>query len=202
MFAIEALGYLRERIATLRIGLLWLLLVGASALAGALEAVAWPMLALACAWFILVFRLWDDWEDRTLDRHNHPNRQLVRTRHPQIFVTTLWVLASGLAACTAWLAGLHHALALVCVIACLLVLYRWTADRPALRPLRAGLVLAKYPAWVLLLAGPPWSALALAAALMAYMLPVVDEYRETGPHLLPTAGIVTMALIGLWLLAA
>ncbi|AHF00334.1 hypothetical protein [Thioalkalivibrio paradoxus] len=200
-FATDAAGYLRERILTPRIGLLWLLVFAATA-ATVAEPRPWAWLAVAAAWFLLVFRLGDDLADLDFDRRYHPQRRLVRSRETSAFRLMLVFLVAGLVVLTAWVAGTVQALGLLLLVAALAGVYRWTQDRPELRPLRIALVLGKYPAWILLLADRPWQGLTLAAALAVFVPPALHELRAVGRAMLVPVAAVAAAVIAVWVLAA
>jgi 4-hydroxybenzoate polyprenyltransferase len=196
MFATEAHEYLVERILKVRIGLLWLLLLAGALLAGG-HPPAW--LALAGALFVLAFRLWDDLADREYDRGSLPQRCLVRSEAVQSFRALLGFLLAALAGLVLVIAGGRRALAFLGLVAVFLAMYRITGDRPGLRPLRVVLVLAKYPAFVLLLAQRPGEPIALWAALGVFLPPLLDEVRGTGAGVLvPAAVFLGMAFLA-WL---
>jgi 4-hydroxybenzoate polyprenyltransferase len=143
-------AYAAERLPLRLLAPITALLALASAAAGwpgpaALTAEAGHALLL-----FVQFRLWDDLADRHRDRERHPGRVLCRAVSPRPVVRACLVLAAvnlsaallrgGVAFGT--LAGLTLALG---------ALYRLRGDRTALTD---HLLLAKYPAIVLVLAGP------------------------------------------------
>ena len=100
---------------------------------------------------LLQFRLWDDLADRSADAVTHPHRVLVQTRSTQPFVTlniALALLNIGLS-----VRGSESALA----VSTLLTLNAALGLMYALRTHRSigvdQLLLAKYPAFVLIVAG-------------------------------------------------
>ncbi len=199
MFATEARRYLAERILRPRIVLLWLLLLAGCLAAGDFPPARWPWPALVCALFILAFRLWDDLADREHDRARHADRCLVRAAEVRPFHIALWLLLAALAGLLGLLAGAARGLALLALVSAFLALYRLTAGRPGARPWRVALVLAKYPACVLLLARDPGAALAPLAALGVYLPLLLHEARDSGPAILPPAAVF-LGLAGLaWL---
>lgn len=193
MFVNEARRYLAERILSPRIGLLWLFL-SACALPMAGAGRSW--VAAAAALFILAFRLWDDLADLEHDRLRHPGRVLLRTPDLRSFQVAQWALLALLALSLAGLAGGTRSALFLLLVAAFLANYRLSSGRPALRPMRAALVLAKYPAFILLTAEQPGAPLALGAAAAAYIVPLVDEVRSSGAAVLPPATILfTLALL-------
>lgn len=199
MFRTEGRQYLGERVLKARIGLLWLLLLAGALLVGDYPLARLPWLALAGAVFVLAFRLWDDLADLEYDRRRHPQRCLVRSLDVRPFRTTLWLLLAALAGLFATLADGARALAFLGLVAAFLAMYRVTGNRHELRPLRALLVLAKYPAFVLLLAPRPGEPIALLAAFGVFLPPLLDEVRSTGSGiLLPAAALVGLAFLA-WL---
>ena len=168
-------AYLRERFPPS------LYLPLAVAIAGASAAAATPrwrgfVFDVVFALLLLAqFRLWDDLADRTTDARVHPDRVLVRTAdlsQPVAFCGALGILnicvavwrdASGLAIAT--LAALNAALAV------------WYLARHGASAAGDQLLLAKYPAFVLIVAGErtlaaPWpvagAAVLIYAAACAY----------------------------------
>lgn len=195
MFTTEAVSYLSERILTIRVGLVWLmLLVGVL-----LTSAHLPWLAVATALFILAFRLWDDLADLAYDRQHHPQRCLVRSADVKTFHVAQWTLLAGVAGMVQLFAGSTRALIFLGLVMGLFAIYRATAQRPRLRSLRVILVVAKYPAFILLLALRPGDSFVLIVALAAYLLPLLDEIRSSGPGILvPAAGFVGLSLL-VWL---
>jgi 4-hydroxybenzoate polyprenyltransferase len=124
-----------------------------------------PLLALL---LLAQFRLWDDLADRERDRPNHPERVLVCAVHVAPFVAACVGLAIlNLFLALAW-NGLAGLAALALLNAAALAWYVW---RPAHRTGTSDLVLlAKYPAFVLVLGNPSaWrSPTSWAAALATY----------------------------------
>jgi hypothetical protein len=199
MFASDVRCYLKERVLRWRIGLVWLL-VFVGVLVTTDEPVSRiPGLVLITALFILVFRLWDDLADLQHDREHHPDRCLCRVQNLRPFRISLWLSVTVLLGLLLMLADGKRALALLAVMATFALLYGLTTGRPDLRRLRIPLVLAKYPAFVLLLADDPGDDIALLVALGVYIPPLVDEVRSTGPEILrPAATLIGLAALG-WL---
>lgn len=198
MFVTEALCYLQERIVSLRVALLWLLLWGC-ALSTAVEPLArLPWLAIVSALFIVAFRLWDDLADLEHDRRHSPGRCLVRATNLRPFHTAQWLLITLLAVLLVTV-GSAHALAFVCLVAVMFAMYRLTSGRAELRPFRQVAVLSKYPVFVLLVAHSPGDSGALLAALIAYLPPLIDEFRSSGAALLLPAVILTGFVLLAWL---
>lgn len=199
MFVTEVRCYLHERILKVRIGLLWLWLLACMSFAVTDPFSSLPWLATGSALFILAFRLWDDLADRDYDRQHYPGRCLTRTTKTIPFFTSLWLLLAALTLLLYSFEGIWRALAFLILIVAFFVIYRLTARQPKLRSLRVTLVLAKYPAFVLLLADYPGKSGALLVALVAYLPPLLDEVRSTGTAMLvPTAAIAALAALS-WL---
>jgi hypothetical protein len=202
MFRAESCQYLRERILKARIGLLWLLLLIGGLLTNAEPLTHLPWLALGSALFILAFRLCDDLADLAHDRAHHPQRCLVRSVDLQPFRAAQWFLFALLIWLLAMVAEGGRVLAFLVLVVAILALYRVTRNQAGLRPLRTVLVLAKYPAFVLLLARRPSEPGALLVALGIYLLPLLDEVRVSGLCiLLPAATCVGLACLT-WLALA
>jgi len=169
-------GWLRTRVLQPRIALLWLVVLAAVAAAGTNGALAWA--ALASAALIVQFRLWDDLEDVPHDRVHAPDRTLVRSADLRPCRVVLWgsilLLALAIAAVHEW----TRAGAYVLLVVAVAVLYRAMDPTGPRRALRSQLVLAKYPAFVLLLAADPTAPSALAAALVVYGVLGTYEWRD------------------------
>jgi 4-hydroxybenzoate polyprenyltransferase len=179
----ELAGWFRTRVLQPRIALLWLAVLAAVVAAGAGGAIAWT--ALASAALIVQFRLWDDLEDVPHDRMHAPDRTLVRSTNRRPFHVLLWasILLLGLA--IASMQGWTRAGAYVLLVAAVAVLYRAMGSSGPRRALRSQLVLAKYPAFVLLLAGDPTGPVALAAAGALYVVLGTYEWRDRKPESTP-----------------
>ena len=199
MFATDARCYLEERVLNLRVVLVWLLV-----LVGVLVTTADPLsqllgLAIITVLFILAFRLWDDLADLEHDRKHRPERCLTRVQNLWPFHALLWLTAAVVFNLLLLLAGEKRALCFLAMVAIFAVSYRLTEGRPALRPLRVLLVLAKYPTFVLLLADEPLDGSSVLVALGVFIPPLVDEVRSAGPDiLLPAATFFVLVAIG-WL---
>lgn len=197
LFATEARRYLDERILKPRIGLLWLLVLIGLLLVAAQPSSRWVLLASVSAMFVLAFRLWDDLADLAHDRNEHPERVLARSERIGSFRAALWLLMAALAVLVYFFGGIGRVVALVVLVAVLFANYRATAFRPGLRPTRAALVLAKYPAFVALLAAAPGDRIVPAVALGVYLPPLIDEVRSTGIGvLLPAAAVLGIGFLG------
>lgn len=192
MFKTEAVSYLSERILTIRIGLVWLMvLVGLL-----LTAAQLPWLAVASAMFILAFRLWDDLADLAYDRRHHPQRCLVRSVNLKPFHVVQWTLLAGLAGMVQFLAGDTRTLIFLGLVMTFFAIYHVTKERSSLRSLREILVVAKYPAFILLLAPHPGDSFTLIVALVAYLLPLLDEVGSSGPRIIiPAVGFVGLSVL-------
>lgn len=201
MFLSEAAHYLRERLLTVRILLLWLLLLAAIVLSSAERVVLLPGLAITSALFVLSFRLWDDLADLGYDRLHRPERSLLRSTDIRFFHAAQWFLIVVLTGLLLATTSHGQVVVFLCLVVFMWVMYRVTPNRPQLRPVRVGLVLAKYPALVMLLALEPGTLRALFAALGIYLLLVLYEIRSTGMAILmPSSVIAGFMLLAQWVL--
>lgn len=199
MFRTEGFQYLGERILTVRVVLLALVLLTGVVLTGTAPMAHLHWLILATCLFVLAFRLWDDLADLEFDRVHHPDRCLVRSADLRAFYLAQWFLLASLAGALMVIADFGRVLSFLGLVAALLVIYRVTADRPRLRPLRMVLVLAKYPAFILLLTQRHGEPVTLLTAFVSYLLPLVDELRSTGHGMLgPAALLLGLTFLG-WL---
>ena len=197
MWTADGLSYLKARMLSPRIVLLWLLLLGCAAPG---SGVGLPALSLAAALFILAFRLWDDLADLAHDREHHPERLLVRTPDLHLFRVSKWALLAALAALLGVVVGNTQVLVLLVLVAILSATYGITNGRPALRSARLALVLGKYPAFVLMLTRDPGEPLVLMAAAAAYLLPLIDEVRGYGQGVLLPATLLFGLASSAWLI--
>lgn len=197
MFWTEGREYLGERILKVRIVLLALLLLTGVVLTSADAMANLHWLVLATCLFVLAFRVWDDLADLEFDRLHHPARCLVHSADLRPFYASLWLLLASLAGLLTVFPQDRRILPFLGLMAAFLAIYRLTAGRPRLRSVRTVLVLAKYPAFVLLLAHRPDEPATLLTAFAVYLLPLLDEFRSTGPGMLVPAAV----LVGLTFLA-
>jgi 4-hydroxybenzoate polyprenyltransferase len=125
----------------------------------------WAIRSGLALFLIAQFRIWDDLADRERDRHAHPHRVLVAARAIWPFVAQAIVLAAINIALLSALEGVAAARRLLAVNGAAAAYYFLRAPR---RTIGSDLVLlAKYPAFVLLLCGtdPRPGRLVLALAL-------------------------------------
>lgn len=175
----ELLDYARTRILRGRIVLLWLIVLCACLVAGPLGGagrIVW--LAAACALLIAQFRLWDDLEDVAHDTAHHPERTLVRAADRDRYYAMLGVSIIVLMPLLAVFAGKFQAMAYLALVVGFWLMYRVVRALAPRRFVRSMLVLAKYPAFVLLLAGDPWRMWTVAVAMTLYLLLAVYEWRH------------------------
>lgn len=179
-------AYLRERLPWRLWGPVILLLTFAAAWAtNARTPGVWCQAVVLMSLLVVQFRLWDDLRDRDRDRETHPNRVLVRTdpRPFQRFVCAL--AAAGLA--VAWgMGGERPLLALSGLNLVFAALYAWI--RPALNKTlwRFPVLLAKYPAFVAIVAvaiGRPAAGRMTIAALLVYGGAQIFEAVHSSPTL-------------------
>lgn len=197
MFVTEARHYIAERLLTPRIGLLGLFLL---ACVLPVADTGWIVLIPTACLFILTFRLWDDLADLDYDRAFHSDRTLVLSSDLRLFHAVHWSLLVLFVLTLVELES-GSVTGFLILVAALWANYRLTAARSALRPWRAALVLAKYPAFVFLAAGQPGETPVLSAAAVAYLVPLIDEMRSSGVAILMPAAILSvLALLARWLL--
>ena len=170
----EALAYGRERLASWRIGLLVLAVLGLAFLADApgdgREAVWRTVLA---GLLVVSFRIWDDLADRDHDRTHHPARVLNRPAA----VGPVWVLLAGFGVLTAAVLGeLGSVRSLVVLLA---AVYQGLPRLTGNRFLRTQLVLAKYPAFIFILGISGWTGRVVACAAAAYLLVSLHEWSDS-----------------------
>jgi hypothetical protein len=126
-------------------------------------------------------RLWDDLADRDRDRREHPERVLCEA-NPAPFIAT----AVGLAIVNAWLlwslGGPRFGLKLLGLYGAVAVFYLLRPHHPT--AVSTALLLAKYPALLLVLAPAPTDHVALAIAMLAIYASVFTYevwHDPTGP---------------------
>jgi hypothetical protein len=138
---------------------------------------AWLIVAAVVALLVLQFRLWDDLEDRDRDRAGHPHRLVVRS-DPAPFRAWAGTLA-GLAALVALSAGgVTTFIATLALNVTALIAYRWIRPYVAPAVWRFLVLLAKYPAFVVIAAsaaGDVRADRAAAAALITYLAAWIYE---------------------------
>ena len=101
---------------------------------------------------IAQFRLWDDLVDIDRDRLRHPQRVLSRSAHLDRFVLGCLFLALSNMWLAAWIGGVDGVVILILLDASMAT---WYALRPRHRTAAGDLiVLAKYPAFLFVIAGP------------------------------------------------
>lgn len=196
LFVTDGFCYLSERALKMRVGLVWLLVLAAALFSVAEPLIRLPWLVVTSLLLVLAFRLWDDLADLEHDRLHHPRRCLVRTAQLRSFHVALWLMIAGLTILLCCTVGGARASAFIALLVAFLALYRATAMWRDLRPLRVSLVLAKYPAFVLLLSDDPGDRTTLVLALATYLLPLADEVSSTGAIiLLPAAAFLGVSIL-------
>lgn len=188
----DAVKYARTRLIRMRIALLWLLLVAATVISAA--AVPPPIVLAQQAGFLLVaivvFRLWDDLADRAYDRRHHPERVLASISKPWPFVL------AELLGLVLLLVMLRHDLARLAVlllyVALMSEIYHGKYGRLVIRPLRVGLVLAKYPLFVFLLVSPSIRAWLAGIGLLA-ILGIYEWRSDAGLREAPPLQLIAAA---------
>ena len=145
------IAYWRERFDPIRFGPA-AALVGMAAAATATSALtAWGINTVMAVTLIAQFRLWDDLADRERDRHIHPERTLVAAARIWPFVTQAVGLAAVNIALVLQIQGRTPATVL---LALNLAAAAYYVLRGSERTVGSDLLLlAKYPAFVLILSG-------------------------------------------------
>jgi len=146
---------------------------------------------------VLLFRLWDDLEDRARDRVEHPERLLARDGRTTPFLVLLGAIAAVAAALLATSAhGTPRLATLAALAAVLLGWYRIRARLGAPAVLGAHVVLAKYPviAWVAVPAAGQPAAAVLPPLLVVYLALCVHEALHDRRVRGATGGGVALAL--------
>jgi hypothetical protein len=162
-------GYLRERFRLTFFGPLALVLA-ASALGPRLDVRGLALQTLGALFLLAQFRIWDDYIDRRKDAVTHPSRVLVRAGSPApLLGFGMALLASNIGLAVQRDATLVS-LSLLALLHATLGAYYLLRERRTL--LSDQLLLAKYPAFVCLLAGErlldaPFAVLAAAAVIYA-----------------------------------
>jgi len=195
MIAASLARYFHERIIDVRIALLWVLLAVAASLDNLSRPLLLPWVAATCALFLVAFRLWDDVADVSHDRQSFPDRYLCRSKNVALFRTTHWFMVVATGGCIFLLTDLSRVVGYVVLVFALWVTYQTTTDQPRLRPVRLGVVLAKYPTLILLLAQSLNHPLPWAAAIVLYVMLVADEARSVGAGILAPSAVVVAAMI-------
>lgn len=168
--------YARTRLIRWRIVALCLLLMVTSIAASV--AVPSPETFALQAVFLLVgvctFRLWDDLADRAFDRIHHPGRVLSES---EVLLPYVIAVILGLATLAFMLRDeLTRGSILLAYAFIMALLYHSAPGRYIKRPLRTGMVLAKYPLFVLLLA--PASHRAWIASVALLLVLAIHECRS------------------------
>jgi hypothetical protein len=193
----ELLDYARTRILRGHIVLLWLIVLCACLAAGPLRGagrIVW--LAAACALLIAQFRLWDDLEDVAHDAARHPERTLVRSADRDRYYALLGVSIIVLVPLLGVFAGKFQVMAYLALVVGFGLVYRMVRAVAPRRFVRSMLVLAKYPAFVLLLASDPWRMWTVAVAMTLYLLLTVYEWRHDPELASERAALGVIAGIG------
>lgn len=174
----DTVGYAQTRLLQWRIALLWLLLVAALLAAEpGLSAAQLIAGAVFLALAVVLLRLWDDLADLPHDRAAHPQRVLVRSAHLGVFRA---LVAAGLPLLALLLVPDLRRLAIYgALLAVLAWLYHGPGGTRLARPLRTGLVLAKYPVLVFLAGAAPSGRTALVGLLLYALLAAHERLDRT-----------------------
>lgn len=143
-------------------------LVAVGAAGGAYDLVRLMVDVLASLLLIAEFRLWDDLADRRSDAVTHPNRVLVKAPSPDLFICVGVALATvNLVTC---LLRNGPGLSMAVLVLLHVALAVWYVRRSGRTMGGDQLLLAKYPAFVLVVAGSrldasPWAIVLAAGGL-------------------------------------
>jgi len=157
---------------------------------------AWHALFLAVA--IAVFRLWDDIADIERDRVRHPDRIVVNSAHLRTFIL---VILAGLGCLALMLLGESRDLISYAALLLILVfVYHTPAGQRLVRPVRAYIILVKYPVLLLIAAafttGRTWFvALILYIAVGLYEWYDDRELRSASFPIVLGGGVVGSVLV-------
>ena len=180
MFVADALHYFAERIFKLRIAGLWVLLIFAMTLNGAM-GIGQPILMLAvAALYIMVFRLWDDLADVQHDSFRHPGRWLVRSPHIASYRAFMYGLLVVLGAMIWGLSGTTNTMVFAGFSCFLGAAYKARNRQLISRNVVAAFVLVKYPLLVFLVAFDSVHPAAFIAFPAVYLVPAFDEFLSKG----------------------
>jgi hypothetical protein len=180
----ELFLYLRTRFGS-RIGLLVVLLLLGSLAELPAILIDLGVRAVLAATLVAQFRLWDDLADRERDRREHPDRILPRATSLVPFHV---LLAAAFAANVGLLVAFRPVWTVVLFLALNAVLLAWYGrlrgwvNRPRVHSL---VLLLKYPAFVVLLAGVATLRLLAAAALVYLILCVYEFLHDLRPSRVP-----------------
>jgi hypothetical protein len=196
--AADVTRYALARLVRWRMAALWLLLVTAYLVAQSparpVSGLAMPAAFLLLA--IMTFRVWDDLADRGHDRLRLPQRTIVASRHLWPFIL---LVVTGLLLLAAMLRASPTLLVILAWFTVgMALLYHSGPGSQVSRPLRAGLVLAKYPLFVFLMVTPTYRAwlagVSVLIVLAMYEWRDDESLRETSGPLF-VAGIVAGAAL-------
>jgi 4-hydroxybenzoate polyprenyltransferase len=145
------IAYWRERFDLVRFGPAAALLAMAAAATGGGSLADWGTKAVLALCLVAQFRLWDDLADRGRDRRDHPERVLVTAQRAWPFIAQAVALAAINLVLVHQLEGRVAAVLVLSLNAAAVAYYLLRGQqRTASSDL---LLLAKYPAFVLILSG-------------------------------------------------
>ncbi len=176
-FANDLRTYVATRIASVRIGLLWL-----GVTASVLATSSWPNMthaattAILAVLLIVQFRLWDDLADRWHDAHYHSQRVLIGTVHGHKFV--LLCLALALPIVWALWVWRNPARLLGYAALCAAVGMLYIASTQWPRIVRGHLVLLKYPVFVWLGAINPQAYRSVMVGIALWLVLALVDMRD------------------------
>ncbi len=172
----ELCQYAFTRLIRWRVAALWLLLMAAylAADASAQSLFVLMMTAAFLMLAIVTFRVWDDLSDRDHDRLYHPQRVMVANEHLWPFVV---VVIAGVLLLALMLWEDRRQLSIfLSFIALMALLYNSGLGKRAGRPLRAGLVLAKYPLFLFLILVPSLRVWLVGVGVLLFLS--IYEWRD------------------------
>ncbi len=134
--------------------------------------------ALVLLILVIQFRLWDDLADQAYDRLHHPGRLIARISDARPFWVLLAPFAVVSGALVVWLSGKQGLMPYIALAGLLFVVYLNPWQVLKHRPVRAQLVLLKYPAFLAMVVPCGFCQRLAIAAFLAYGVLTVHEWLD------------------------